>query len=99
MNVALDAAPYIDRVPTDANPADEPSKGIFAELDAQGAVYLPAVFPPFLSDKLEEWEHLVGPWAASCGKAAAQPNDPAHPQLTVHATERDALAPFEVVGA
>ena len=65
MNIALGAAPYIDRVPTDSNPADEPSKGQFAELKRLGATYLKPVAPDFLRDKLAKWEHLVGPWAKS----------------------------------
>ena len=99
LNIALGSVPYIDRVPTDSNPADEPSKGIYAELEALGAVYQPAVVPSLLSNMLRDWEHLVGSWAASCGRASAQPRGPTPPQHSAPSSERDAPASFEVVGA
>merc|ERR1711940_493907 len=41
--VAGRVAPYIDRVPTDANPADDPSRNRFDFLYAAGATRLQAV--------------------------------------------------------
>ena len=57
----LDAAAYIARVPTDANPADAPSRERYIELESRGALWQDPLHPPELTSRtlwrkrLEEW--------------------------------------------
>ena len=57
----LDAAAYIARFPTDANPADAPSRGRYIELESRGALWQDPLPPPELTSRtlwrkrFEEW--------------------------------------------
>ena len=46
--IAYDVAPYVDRIPTDSNPADDPSRGRYAPLHDAGAVLIDAPPPRWL---------------------------------------------------
>ena len=52
----LDLAIYVDRVPTDGNPADDPSRGHLDGLKRRGATLLPSDTHLSLTEALPNWE-------------------------------------------
>ena len=53
-------AVYVDRVPTDSNVSDGPSRSRFQELEQRGAKWLTTAPSPCLSSRAVFWEEVVG---------------------------------------
>ena len=61
MCVAGRVAPYIDRVPTDANPGDDPSRGVYDFLATAGAHWVESGAPDWLLHGLPWEAHITPP--------------------------------------
>jgi len=60
MAVRANAAVYVDRVSTDGNPADGPSRGDVSELTARGAIQVSSCPGPWLMSRLAWREGVQG---------------------------------------
>ena len=52
----LDLGVYVDRVPTDGNPADDPSRGRLDDVKRRGAAILPSDLRLQYTENLKDWE-------------------------------------------
>ena len=59
--VSCRAEPYIERVPTDSNPADDPSRAVFKFLRDSGAIQVDEPHPLWLVDGIPWEDHLPAP--------------------------------------